>query len=113
MDACHYLLQPSISLLDLNKADTKFIEFATSFEMLYGKYHTTPNMHLHLHMKECVLNYGSVHSLWCFPFESFNGVLGSYQKKWISPELQMLKKFTAYQHLVLSEVHSSMPQELG
>ena len=25
----------------------------------------------------------------------------------------MLKKFTAYQHLLLSEVHSSMPQELG
>ena len=106
VDACHYLLQPSISLLDLNQADTKFIEFATSFQMLYGKCHTTPNMHLHLHIKECVLNYGPVHSFWCFPFERFNGVLGSFQKNWISPELQMLKKFTAYQHLLLSEVHS-------
>ena len=47
VEACHYLLQPSISLINLNQADSKLIEFAASLENLYGKGKTTPNMHLH------------------------------------------------------------------
>lgn len=112
MDACHYLLQPSITLGDLNTADEKLVEFATSFEMLYGKKHTTPNMHMHLHIKDSILNYGPVYAFWCFPFERFNGVFDSFQKNWVSPELQMIKKFLTYQHLLVSEVPTSMPKEL-
>ena len=109
---CMSLLQPSISLINLNQADSKLIEFAASFENLYGKGKTTSNMHLHLHMKECIINYGPVHAFWCFLFERYNGILGSFQINWISPELQMIKKFTAYQHLLLSDIQSSLPEEL-
>ena len=44
MDACCSPLQPSISLVELNRADTKFLEFCISLEWLYGKDYTTPNM---------------------------------------------------------------------
>ena len=111
VDACRYLLQPSISLHHLNEADKKLVEFNTSFELVFGKEHTTPNMHLHLHIKDCVFNYGPVHSFWCFPFERFNGVLGSFQKNWISPELQMLKKFVSYQNVLLTDTLTLVPQE--
>jgi hypothetical protein len=80
--------------------------------MLYGKEHATPNIHMHLHLKDSILNYGPVYAFWCFPFERFNGVLGSFQKNWVSPELQMIKKFLTYQHLLVSEVPTSMPKEL-
>ena len=49
------------------------------FLEIYGKKYCTPNMHLHLHLKECMIDFGPVYSFWCFSFERFNGVLGSFQ----------------------------------
>ena len=69
-------------------------------------------MHMQLHIKQCVLNYGPVYAYWCFPFERFNGVLGSFQSKWASPELQMLRKFLTYQGILHSDISSSLPSEL-
>ena len=43
-----------------------------------------------------MLNYGPVNAFWCFPFERYNEVLGSFQNNWMLPELQMLKKFTTH-----------------
>ena len=68
---------------------------------------------MHLHLKESVLNYGPVYGFWCFPFERFNGVLESFQKNWISSELQMLKKFITYQDLNFSDLPSTLPPELN
>ena len=40
-------------------------------------------MHLHLHLKECMLDYGPVYSFWCFSFERFNGILGKFNNNHI------------------------------
>ena len=53
----------------------------------------TPNMHLHLHLKECINDYGPVYSFWCFAFERFNGVLGSYHTNNIRIEPQIMCRF--------------------
>ena len=50
-------------------------------------------MHLHLHLKECVENYGSIHGFWVFSFERYNGILGSYHKNSKSVEIQIMRKF--------------------
>ena len=72
--------------------------FCNTYENLYGKSKCTPNMHLrHLHLKECMLDYGPMHSFWCFPFERYNGVFESFQKNWICPELQVMTKFFNFQ----------------
>ena len=34
-----------------------------------------PNHHLSLHLHECLLLFGPVHSWWAFPFERYNGLL--------------------------------------
>lgn len=112
VDACCLLIQPSISHQDLMKADEKLIEFCNTYENLYGKEKCTPNMHMHLHLSKSVLNYGPVHAFWCFPFERYNGVLGSFQKNWISPELQMTRKFLAYQNLLIMDVSTVLPPDL-
>ena len=44
----------------------------------YGKSIITPNMYLHCHMAECVKDYGSVYGFWCFSYEWYNGILGSF-----------------------------------
>ena len=90
VEACCHLLQPSISCADLDKADRSLTEFCKAFEDLYSEEHCTPNMHMHLHVKQCVFNYeyGPVYGFWCFPFERFNGILGSFQKNWVSPDFK-------------------------
>ena len=100
-EACRSLLQPSLSSLQLSIADNK----------LYGKEKCTPNMHMHMHLSKSIQNYGPVTAFWCFPFERFNGILGTFQKNWISPE-QMAKKFISYQDLLLIDISSALPQEL-
>ena len=48
------------------------------------------NMHLSSHLVDCIRDYGPVYSFWCFSFERYNGILGSYHKnshnigKWLS-----------------------------
>ena len=48
-------------------------------------------MHMHLHLSKSLQNYGPVTAFWCFPFERFHEILGTFQKNWISPEQQMAK----------------------
>ena len=113
VEACSSFLKPSITLESLETPDKKLCEFCKAFEHLYCKEHCTPNMHMHLHLKDSILNYGPVYGFWCFPFERFKGVLGSFQKNWVSPELQMFKIFLTYQDLLLSDLPSTMPPELS
>lgn len=60
---------------------------------MHGSSLVTPNMHLHCHLKECVLDYGPLHSFWCFPFERFNGMLGSLPNNNRSIEIQLMNRF--------------------
>jgi hypothetical protein len=58
-------------------------------------------MHLHLHLKECILDYGPLYAFWCFPFERYNGMLGNFPTNLRHIEPQLMKKC-----LMLQELHS-------
>ena len=90
--ACRYLCQPVISKTDLDIADGLILKFCKAVESLYGKYVITPNMHLHNHLKEVILDHGPVTSFWCFSFERFNGIMGSTTTNKRSVELQLMRK---------------------
>ena len=62
---------------DIIRGDGLSLKFCKEFEALYGQKAITPNMHLHCHLKENVLDYGPIHSYWCFSFERYNGILGN------------------------------------
>ena len=104
------ILKPIINIDDVIKGDDKITQFCKCYEQLYGKSKCTPNMHLHLHLKQCLLDYGPVHSFWCFPFERFNGIFESFNKNWICPELQIMTKFLNYQEsVIMSKLSSELP----
>ena len=94
VEASIILSQSSLSYHEIFLADTKLIEL---FEDLYGKtcIHTkyasacTSNG---MHFRQRLL------SSWVFPFEQCNGVMGSFINNWMSPEMQMMRKFTFYYH---------------
>lgn len=77
--ACHLICRRQIQLQEVNKADELLMEFLDCFEKLYGKEFCTMNLHLHAHLKACILDYGPVYSFWLFSFERMNGVLGSFR----------------------------------
>ena len=93
--ACQYLCTPVLSKTDIIKADLLFVKFGERFENLYDKKAVTPNMHLHCHLKECVIDCGPVHAFWFFSFERFNGILGTMQVNGRSVEIQLMRKLIA------------------
>ena len=88
---------------DLKTADNYLVLFCKEFERLYGARNCTPNMHLHSHLLDYILDYGPV---WCFAFERYNGMLESYPTNSKQIEPQIMRKFRQQQ------VHSiPIPQE--
>ena len=69
------------------------MKFCQTVENLYGPSVITPNMHLHCHLCECVLDYGPVYGFWCFSFERYNGILGSLHVNNHQIEVQLMRKF--------------------
>lgn len=60
---------------------------------MYGKDAVTPNMHMHGHLKEILLDYGPVQEFWCFSFKRFNGILGNQPNNNRTIEPQLLQRF--------------------
>lgn len=75
--ACNILSQRIVKLSDLNTADRLLELFCKKVECLYGSSCCTPNMHLHLHLKQIILDFSPAHATWCYSFERYNGMLGS------------------------------------
>ena len=92
--ACLKLVSPIVRMTDARIADHLFIKFGTEVESLYGKTVITPNMHLHCHLYESVLNYGPVYTFWLFAFERYNGILGDFNtNRRDNIEIQLMREF--------------------
>ena len=97
--ACSLLSRRVISKNDITTADLLLLNFCEKHELLYGKETCTPNLHLHLHLKDCLLDYGPSHTFWCFAFERVNGILGSFHTNKKAAETQIMRKFINAQKL--------------
>ena len=70
-------------------------------------------MHMHFHLCNSAKNFGPACAFWCFPFERFNGILGSFQNNWVAPERQTAEKFLSYQnYLYTINISNALPKEL-
>ncbi|XP_013884930.1 uncharacterized protein LOC106533238 [Austrofundulus limnaeus] len=99
VQACIIPYSRVISINRLEEADRYLQSFLSKFVNLFGPLHSTHNMHLHLHLKECMLDYGPVYSFWCFSFERFNGILGKFKHNNRTIEVQIMRKFQQSQQL--------------
>ena len=57
-------------------------------------------LHLHVHLKECFMDFGPVYSFWLFALERLNGILGSYHTNCHDISLQLMRQFTSHLHYV-------------
>jgi len=62
-----------ISCEEIESVDLAMKDFLIKIKSAFGPEIATPNMHMHLHLKDCLLDYGPLYSFWCFPFKRLNG----------------------------------------
>ena len=97
--ACKYLCKPIVSNGDITRAHFLLLKFGRECEAIYGTDICTPNMHLHCHLNDIIRDLGPIHSFWCFSFERYNGILGSFTTNNRSIELQLMRKLTTQRFL--------------
>ena len=91
--ACRILCKQSLNSADVVKADGLLMHFCERVQRLYGESAITPNMHLHGHLRDVILDYGPVQEFWCFSFERYNGILGKQPTNNRAIEPQLLHQF--------------------
>ena len=91
--AVRLLCNQTITLNDISLADALLIYFCKRVQRMYGNDVITPNMHLHCHLKECILDYGTIYSFWLFSFERFNGILEHYPSNNRNIEVCLMNRF--------------------
>ena len=110
--ACRTLCVKKISLQNIKLADAFLLQFCRRVERLFGKECITPNMHLHCHLGECMVDYGPVHGFWCYPFERYNGLLGATPNNNRSIECQIMKRILRENEALHSYSDDTIPESL-
>ena len=90
--ACAQLCVRRLTRLKILEVHNYLKLFCMQFVRVNGKYSSTPNMRLDLHLSQCLLDFGPVYGFWCFSFEQFNGALGKYPTNQKHIEAQLMKK---------------------
>lgn len=104
--ACSIFTSRILRLFDAKEADIRILAFCKNYLRLYDKKSCTMNMHLHLHLLQCIHDYGSTSGFWLYAFERYNGLLGSFHTNSKSVESQLLKTFLERQSLnIASDVY--------
>jgi len=91
--ACFLVMKESCSVSDVEMGHSLLKLFCEQFTRVYGSQHCTPNMHMMLHVKESILDFGPVYSTWCFSFERYNGILGGYHINNRAVTLTLMRRF--------------------
>ncbi|EIE76489.1 hypothetical protein RO3G_01193 [Rhizopus delemar RA 99-880] len=73
VEAVRLVTGPLITTDEIQTAHSLFKEFGKTCVQLYGKTAITPNMHMHMHLKECFLDFGPSYAFWLYGFERLNG----------------------------------------
>ena len=77
VDVCRLLCSRAICHDSVLKVDGLLLRFCKEFDRLYGKEACIPNLHLHGHLKECLMDFGPASSFCTLLFEHLNGILGA------------------------------------
>ena len=99
VEACSLLCSRVLSKNAINRADMLIHHYCCLFEAEFGKEYCYPNLHMHCHLKQCLLDYGPASSFWLFAFERMNGVLGSFHTNNKAVEVQHFRKFISKQQV--------------
>lgn len=93
------LLDESISEKKLALVEYLLIKFVLNTGKIYGPEHVTYNVHILLHIPECVRNWGMLWNYSNFLFESFNGTLKRFVYGSQNAGHQIAQRFLIHQFI--------------
>ncbi len=93
VQACSLICRPVVHKDDAKKAQKLFVEYGQCFESMFGRDAVPPNMHFATHIVECMEEFGSIYTFWCFGMERLNGFLGDYTTNGQCIEVTITRKF--------------------
>ena len=97
VEACFLLCSHVITSNGIALADELIHKYCCFFQERFGREECYPNLHMHCHLKDCLIDFGPAPSFWLFPFERMNGFRGSFHTNNISVESQVFRKFVVTQ----------------
>lgn len=109
--ACRILCHYKISEEQLKLGDALLLQFCRRTERLFGKSCITPNMYMHAHLCACTEDYGPLHGYWLFPFERYNGILGSMPNNNKSIENQLMSRFIREGNIISAQLPDEYSNE--
>ncbi|CAG8793801.1 4696_t:CDS:1, partial [Racocetra persica] len=65
--------QRIITEVEIEAGHAAMMAFLQYAEQIYGRNFCSPNMHLHKHLQECMIDYCPWYLFWCFAYEHYNG----------------------------------------
>ena len=92
---CRTVCEPILTTSSIKIIENAFLKFGREYEKKYGRMSTYPNLHLHGHLNECLLDFGPVHGFWCFAFERYNGKIADTHTNHQSIEIQLMRSVTS------------------
>ena len=73
-------------------------------------------MHMHLHLKDSIIDFGPVYAFWLFSYEHYSGILGAMPTNNKAIEVQLMKWFICDQQLrdesLTCELQASMATDI-
>ncbi|KAG0774467.1 hypothetical protein G6F62_012368 [Rhizopus arrhizus] len=97
--ACHIVCRPCITQNEAMMAHKLLHEFVIGVVELYGPEMVTPNMHLHLHLKDSIQDFGPIYAFWLYGFERLNGDIKKMTVNYKTAfEVTYMKKFLSVIH---------------
>ena len=98
--ACRRLVQPTVTKADIEVGYQLLVKFVKQVQAVYGPDVVTPNMHMSMHIRNDMLNYGSLYATWLFAFERCNFVMGCTKTNKKNIEVQLMRSVEKYKQLV-------------
>jgi hypothetical protein len=96
----YLLLKDKITQSDLENAKRSLLQFVSRFQQLYGAMNMRYNVHLLIHIPDCILNCGPLWAYSLFHFEDNIGILVSYVQGNNEGNKQVISKYLLSQTLV-------------
>lgn len=75
VSACRLLAKTVITYDEIDEAHRLLERFVRGCARLYQRQSITPNMHLHLHLRRVLQDFGPIYGFWLFSFERYNGYM--------------------------------------
>ena len=108
--ACRVLCSKQIAAEQVMLGDALLLYFFKRTERIFGWKYITPNMHMHCHLRSCILDYGPLHGFWLYAFERYNGILGTMPNNNRSIEVQLMRRFLRESQTLSAEYPSQFAE---